>query len=120
MEFEITKIGDEENASRVRLTGMESTIDALVTMSEGNPGGLTVLTDLLGGEDMIMGMAYVFWLDEMDMRGAQIWVAYKDWAGQDIKVLRKGIADNSGEMVKCVNESGGLGPDTPKARVRTS
>lgn len=85
------------------LGGPESMI---VEMSEGNPGALSVLAGLFKEpEDLVV----ILGLDDMNIRGTQIWVAFKDFADRDLHVLRWSIMDRSPEMVEIVNREGSRG-----------
>ncbi len=82
-----------------RLTLTTKLEDAMVSMSEGNPGALTVLMQLmkkLGPEGAIM----MAWLDDLELYGPAIWGAYKNVCNCDINVLaerlrhdRRGLRD---------------------------
>jgi len=74
--------------------------DILIAMAEGDPGGLSVLMKLREG-GVLLVMAVL--LDQMNMRGLQIWVAYKHWAGQDMDKLMKGLLEQDQGMVDVVN-----------------
>lgn len=78
----------------------------LVEMSENNTGGLTVLMELMKDLD---GIFYICLLDEMNIRGTQIWVAYKKHAKQSIETLKDSIKKKDGEMLRVVNEFGRAG-----------
>lgn len=68
-------------------------LDVMIKMSEGNPGALSVLMQLMerGGvvdpDAMLGGMACVLDLDELGLYGPQIWILYKDRLGEDITAL---------------------------------
>jgi len=82
--------------------------DALVILAEGNVGAATVLARVASGEaggDILD----IFHLDDMNMRGIQIWVAYKDWAGEDLAVFLQGVRHHDARMIECVNAVGRLG-----------
>ena len=79
-----------------------STTDVLVQMSEGNPGAITVLMELLKRDDPAALMTLLS-LDDMNMRGPQIWVGYKDHCGEDIEKFAQCINDRDAEMVAAVN-----------------
>lgn len=83
-----------------------------ITMSEGNPGALSVLLKL--AEDP-MGLIKIFDLDDMGMRGSQIWVAWKDHCKCDMPTFLKCLQDRDPAMVATVNASRGHSPDTPPA-----
>ncbi len=81
---------------------MASTGSALIQMSEGNPGAITVLMELIGRDDPSALMT-ILNLDDMNMRGSQIWVGYKDYCGEDIEKFAQCINDRDSDMVAVVN-----------------
>ena len=78
----------------------DSISDAIVKMSEGNPGAVRVLMDLLQSGD---GVMLILSLDDMNIRGSSIWIAFKDFAGQDLEVFKAAIQARDPEMVRVVN-----------------
>jgi len=62
-------------------------IDAIAKMADGNPGAVTVMCELLK-LDLVDGFANICRLDDLELYGPDIWVAYKDICGSDIKTLR--------------------------------
>ena len=84
----------------------------IIEMSEGNPGALDVLARLfVKPQDLVI----ILGLDDMNIRGTQIWVAYKDFAGRDLHVLYWSIIDRSPQMVDTVNREGARGNHTALA-----
>ena len=83
-----------------------TTKDIIVLMSEGNIGALNVLMDIVNKypADHII---YLLHLDDMNIRGSQIWVAFKDWAGEDLAKLIAGIESRDREMVEWVSSQAG-------------
>jgi len=67
---------------RERIGFNDTTKDILIRMSEGNPGGLTVMMELLKDGDNLIRL---FDLDDMNIWGTQIWIGYKDYCESDIK-----------------------------------
>lgn len=68
------------------LDNMKITIDdtvesAFIKMMESNPGAGSALGELLKLEK---GLTAMFHLDEMNIRGWKIWVAYKDHCKMDV------------------------------------
>ena len=72
---------------RIRLT--DSVNDVLVKMSEGNPGGLTVLIEIVKhgatidpdcGEPILQ----ILHLDSLGLYGSRIWMLYKDVCNQNL------------------------------------
>ena len=81
-----------------------STMDLLMLMSEGNPGAITVLTRMLQDSDSSLGVIRILDLDDMNIRGTQIWIGYKDYCKQDIDCFLKALQDRDPKMVQFINE----------------
>ena len=93
--------------SRETLTLGMSWTDVVVTLSEGNPGAATVLAQIIK-DDPVAGIHLCLHLDDMNMRGPQIWVGFKDHCGQDIEKFKTAIVDRDYAMVVTINrECGG-------------
>lgn len=75
-------------------------------MSEGNPGAISVLTKLLTRED---GIAAMLHLDDMNIRGTQIWIGFKDHCGCDIDKFFEAISTRDEGMVTTINKEGEMG-----------
>lgn len=76
-------------------------IDVLVEMTEGNPGAMNAIKRLMDSPD---GLFDVLRLDDMNIRGPQIWVGFKDVCNGDIALFQKKIRDRDPEMVNKINE----------------
>lgn len=76
-------------------------MSSIVSLSEGNPGAISVLVKLL--EAGPLGFMDILHLDDMGMKGPQIWVAWKDHCKQDIEAFRKAIRARDPDMVATVN-----------------
>jgi hypothetical protein len=74
----------------------------MMKMSEGNPGALTVLMQIVD-RDPALGMLQILNLDDMNMRGCQIWVGYKDHCGEDIDRFIEAMKSRDPQMVEVVN-----------------
>lgn len=96
---------------RISLNG--TTMELIIQMAEGNPGAVTALCALMKDDDM--ALMRILDLDDMGMRGSQIWVAYKDHCGGDIEKFRKALVERDPVMVETVNASRGHAPGTPRA-----
>jgi len=92
---------------------MDNIQEAIFEMSEGNPGAVNVLCMLI--KDDPMGFMDILNLDDMNMRGSQIWVAYKDHCKSDIEKLRTCLRDRDVALVETVNASQGHAAGTPRA-----
>ena len=97
---------------KIELT--DTGMDLMVKMSEGNPGALSVLVKLMATDDPL-DIMLVLHLDDMNIRGAQIWIGYKDHCGEDIEKFKEAIRNRDLEMVNTINNSRGLSPGTPRA-----
>jgi DNA-binding transcriptional LysR family regulator len=98
---------------RERITLNGTTLDLVVQMAEGNPGAVTALAALIKDDDM--ALMRILDLDDMGMRGSQIWVAYKDHCKGDIEAFRKALINRDPAMVATVNASRGHADGTPVA-----
>ena len=70
-------------------------------MSEGNPGAATVLMRMFN-EDAY-GILNILSLDDMNIRGTQIWYAYKDYCGEDMSLFVQSVESRDIEMIKAIN-----------------
>ena len=74
------------------MISMESRI---IELAKGNPGAFTVLVELILINPLLLEI-----LEELDIRGPQIWVAFKDWAKKDMNKLSEGIMNRDPEMIE--------------------
>lgn len=86
---------------RTKINLTDSPINVAMTMSEGNPGALRVIMELL--QQGPMGLMDVLHFDDMGMRGPQIWIAYKDYCDCDIAKLSAALKARDAAMVDTVN-----------------
>ena len=86
--------------------------DLLCLMSEGNPEALRVLLTLMEDE---AGMIFVLHLDDMNIRGSQVWIAFKDYAKEDMPTFVQAIKERSAGMIEVVNAEGLRGNHTHRA-----
>ena len=73
--------------------------DLVAVMSEGNPGAISVLMQVMVTDPLLL-----LGLDDMNIRGSQVWVGYKDHCGEDIDTFKQAIRDRDPEMVHAINE----------------
>lgn len=74
----------------------------IMEMSEGNPGAVSVLTQILTNHPM--GFASILSLDDMNIRGSQIWVGYKDHCKENLQIFIDCITKRDKEMVDTIND----------------
>ena len=79
-----------------------SVLDMLLLMSEGNLGAATVLSRIMNKYDA--GAMSIFDLDDMNIRGAQIWVAFKDVCNEDLDMLCEKLKKRDPSMVEAINK----------------
>lgn len=82
----------------------ENLQEMIVKLAEGNPGGLTVLMELYKEQEIGVIGTFLH-LDDMNIRGSQLWVAYKDYCKKDLSKLISAVESRDPEMVKTVNEA---------------
>lgn len=78
---------------------MGTTEDVVYQMSEGIIGAVVVLTALITeGHPLLIAC-----LDDMNIRGSQIWIGYKDHCGEDIHDFIHCIQARCPDMVNTIN-----------------
>jgi len=83
---------------REKIVLSEDVLDIMIKMSEGNSGAATVLA-YLHGEPLVMLLN----LDDMNIRGSQIWVGFKDHCNSDIAWFKRAILARDPDMVDTIN-----------------
>jgi len=74
--------------SKLALT--DTTIDAIMKMSEGNPGAVSVTTQMIhhteqiDPDNLFGGLGNILRLDDMGIYGSHIWILFKDICGESI------------------------------------
>jgi hypothetical protein len=97
----------------------DSMLDVLATrknisMSEGNPGAMSVIAQILESQPTI-GFMTVLGLDDMNIRGSQIWIGYKDYCEQDLARFVTCIQNRDLAMINIINAEGLRGNHEHKA-----
>lgn len=85
-----------------------SLMETIVLLSEGNPGAVTVLAQIIKEKGQ-EGLFVILDLDDMNIRGSQIWIAYSDYCDQDIDKLIQACESRDEQMVELVNKQGRMG-----------
>ena len=75
--------------------------NVLAILSEGNPGALNVLAQMAQQPDSI---PLVMYLDDMNIRGSQIWVGYKNHCKEDLSKFVECVRSRDRDMVNTINE----------------
>ncbi len=81
--------------------------NTITKISRGNPGAITVLTRVLRerGEDQFSGV--VNSLRVMGFSGPDIWIGYKDYAGEDLGRFIACVRERNEEMQGVINRAAG-------------
>jgi hypothetical protein len=95
-----------ENRKEVQLN--MSFMELVQLLAEGNPGAVTVMLELLS-RDKNFGFMTLLSLDDMNIRGTQIWIAFKDYCNQDYAKLENAIKTRDPLMIEKINAEGKLG-----------
>lgn len=93
---------------RKRIDPTQSVLQLIMMMSEGNPGAVNVISQMLKQDD-VDGVFMLLHLDDMNIRGTQIWIGYKDHCKQDIKAFMECVKKRDKDMIEVINKQGLLG-----------
>lgn len=87
---------------RKRIESFNTLSEIACLLSEGNPGALSVLMQVYKkqGEGYFLFMLN---LDDMNIRGPQIWIGYKDFAKENIDTFINAVTSQSQEMIDVIN-----------------
>lgn len=93
----------DDPTAREKINLNDNLLQVIIKMSEGNPGAITALTTFIkdNPEDSFM---LILGLDDMNIRGSQIWQIYKYYCEEDIEKFRKVIKDRDADMIQYLNE----------------
>jgi hypothetical protein len=103
------------NMIRHKLQATGDMLETVVQMSEGNPDAITALAELLKGSGREEAFGLILDLDDMNMRGSQIWVAYSDYCKKDVAKFKAAVRERDAEMIAFVNGHRGHAVGTPPA-----
>lgn len=79
-------IEDDTMTVTERLELGDSNADVAWKMSEGNPGALRVIVEMMAAEfDGVSGAMHVLHLDSLGVYSSRIWMLYKDCCGEDYR-----------------------------------
>lgn len=76
--------------------------DNIVSMSDGNPGAITVLTQIVNTDPDPRELFKT--LDEMNIYGPRVWLGYKDYCSEDVDKFINCIVEQDEEMVDLIND----------------
>lgn len=105
----------EHEIEREELRLNENLMDWLQKMAEGNPGALTVLLTAMKEKGTQKMGELILFLDDMNIRGTQIWIGYKDYCDCDIDKFVDCVKEKDQVMIDKINEIGRKGNQSWKA-----
>lgn len=88
--------------------GVGTIMEDIFKMAEGNPGAVTAIAAIMKAQGE-MGYLTLLALDDMNIRGAQIWVGYKDVCGHDTAKFIALIEARDQSLIEKINEAFGGG-----------
>lgn len=88
-------------SARKKIELTDNIDDILAKMAEGDSNALSVLNELYQFD--IFSIKNIFTLDDMNIRGNQIWVAY-NYFNKDINIFIEAIAKRDKNMVDFLNQ----------------
>lgn len=92
----------DDPTARPKLGFNDTMLDAIMKMTDGNPGAIVGLTSLLKADKT--GGMLLFGLDDMNIRGSQIWQAYKYLYKEDGEKFAKAVGRRDRNMVDFINQ----------------
>ena len=108
------KLFKNKKSKRIPLNFNSTTEDVLLLMAENSMGARSVLDQLLD-KYPDEGLLALLHLDDMNIRGPQIWVGYKYFCEGNLDKFLKSIYSRSSEMVGTINKIGKEGNHKDKA-----
>ena len=89
--------------------------DTISVMCEGNPGGLSVLMGAFHKLEPVENIAFLMHLEDMNIRGSQIWVGYKDYCNCNLNDFIEKVSQRDASMVEIINKEHSYDPQLPVA-----
>ncbi len=84
---------------------LNSTVaDIVAIMSEGIPGSINVMMGMIDTYGVERGVLDILRLDDMNIRGTQIWVGFKDHCESDMQIFVGCVRNRDQEMIDKINE----------------
>jgi len=90
-------------SKRERLEMNDNMMTIVHKMSEGNPGAVSVMS-LIIARDQTTAFMTLLDLDDMNIRGSQIWIGYKDHCHEDLNKFTELVNARDQALVSCINK----------------
>lgn len=78
--------------------------DLVAFLSEGNPGAINVMMMLVQSGDFASIFTQLLHMDDMNIRGCQIWIGFKEHCKGDIFAFKTCLENRDPRMVKTIND----------------
>ncbi len=92
----------DDPTARPKIELNDSISDVIYKVSEGVPGAIVGLTKLMKSDEA--GFMLLLGLDDMNIRGSQVWEAYKYLYNEDGKKFAEAVRKRDKKMVDFINE----------------
>lgn len=97
-----TEILPDDPTARKKIELNDSVFDIIYKMSDGLPGAIVGLSELMKSDEA--GFMLLLGLDDMNIRGSQVWKAYKYLYNEDGKKFAEAVKKRDKKMVQFINE----------------
>lgn len=97
-----TEFMPDDPTARPKLDLNDTMIDTIMKMADGNPGAIVGLTSMLKADKT--GGLLLLDLDDMNIRGSQIWEAYKYLYNGDGEKFAEAVSKRDPKMVDFINQ----------------
>ena len=92
----------DDPTAREKIDINDTMIETYMKMAEENPGAMTAMGALTREDPMAFML--IFGLDDMNIRGSQIWQVYKYYCNEDVEKFKEVIHNRDADMVQYINE----------------
>lgn len=92
----------DDPTARPKIELEDTMFDTIYKISEGVPGAMVGITKLMQSDEA--GFMLLLSLDDMNIRGSQILVAYKYLYNEDAKKFAEAVKNRDAKMVNFINE----------------
>lgn len=93
----------EDPTARKKIRSEDTVMDIMLKLSEGIPGAIVGVRELMQVDET--GGMLLLGLDDMNIRGSQIWEIYKYYCGEDAEKFAELVSSRNEDMIQFVNEN---------------
>lgn len=92
----------DDPTARPKIELEDTMFDTIYKISEGVPGAIVGITKLMESDEA--GFMLLLGLDDMNIRGSQVWEAYKYLYNEDAKKFAEAVKNRDKNMVDFINQ----------------